>query len=222
MRICHSKPSSNLCKKVKGKKFLGKKDLEIVVELSDVSYYLVVRKSIFIFYVNPSIGLAEKYCYLKISLVFSKFSHFWWILALFSLKFCICFEKCSFFLHIFHFFAKFPRLFALFFREIFELIISQVCSIFCQIFPFSIYRKYRIFSRNRLKRNFAKCREKWENFAFLARTAKFSWNSFPFSLETLAESQKRYSGSPPPSGSQNKNVFFLQSPKGFPNSDKWR
>ena len=66
---------------------------------------------------------------------------------------------------------------------------------FREIFPFSILRKFLIFSRNRLKRNFAK---KTKIFAFFAseRNANqsemvaknfiFSRNDFFFSLETLA------------------------------------
>ena len=120
------------------------------------------------------------------NLFFRKFSFLSFIISIFSENYRLFFTKVS---H--YFFAKFSHyffrvIFAYFFREIFALFFREYFAFFREIFPFSISRKFRIFSRNRLKRNFTK---KVKIFAFFVsediHEAKFSRNDFSFSLETL-------------------------------------
>ena len=81
----------------------------------------------------------------------------------------------------FYLISNFSQRFAFFFCEIFALF-------FREILAFLIKRKFRIFSRNRLKRNFVKKR-KFSPFLRakeIQKRRKFSWNDFSYSLQTLS------------------------------------
>ena len=122
---------------------------------------LVVLKSIFIIGVNASIKLADKSLFENESCILK--------IKPFLLNFCIFFDKI---LHVF-----------LILYILRNLLFFCIISIF---FAFSISQKNRIYSRNRLRRNFSKKSEhfreqkdcknevKWSRKKVFSENAKFS------------------------------------------------
>ena len=91
-----------------------------IYELSDVSMSLL---NLYLYFVLIHQLGSRINPYLKMNLVFSKFSLFWWIFATFSLKFCVCFKNSvffDFFREILHFSRNFCIIFSLNFRIIWE------------------------------------------------------------------------------------------------------
>ena len=121
---------------------------------------------------------------LKRSLVFSKFSLFWWIFAIFSLKFCIWFWKFSifrefFFLIIFFFL----RNFSISFREIFASLFAKFLQyLFVKFFAKQIKAK---FARKAKIFAFLASKQKRKLNEMVAKLWNFLRNDFSFSLETL-------------------------------------
>ena len=91
-----------------------------IYELSDVSMSLL---NLYLYFVLIHQLGSRINPYLKMNLVFSKFSLFWWIFATFSLKFCVCSKNSvffDFFREILHFSRNFCIIFSLNFRIIWE------------------------------------------------------------------------------------------------------
>ena len=97
------------------------------------------------------------------------------------------FRNLVFFRKISVFSRNFCRVFSRNFRIL-------LFSLFRETFAFYILRKFRIFSRNRLKQNFAKSwanemqkRPKFSRTFFSAKKMKLSRKDFSFSLRTLVD-----------------------------------